>query len=217
MNNIKIIRKNIKNIILKVKSDGSISLTAPRGISSEYIKDLLIKKSDWIKEKQLLFKNSKEISLNKYYDGELFSYLGNRYKLKTIKSDIEKVTINSEYLEIYIKDEDHSRKEILIKKWYRKRAELIFFNILQELNRIVKKDVNRIKIRDMKTRWGSCNHNKSYINLNLELIKKPKECIEYVVLHELTHLIHPNHSKEFYNYLTLHMPDWKIRKELLKK
>ena len=67
----------------------------------------------------------------------------------------------------------------------------------------------------MKTRWGSCNPHKGYINLNLELIKNPKESIEYVVFHELSHLIHPNHSKEFYSYISAYMPDWKRRKEIL--
>ncbi len=64
----------------------------------------------------------------------------------------------------------------------------------------------------MKSRWGSCNHTKGYINLNLKLIEKPTICIEYVVFHELAHLIYPNHSQKFYNYLTLYMPDWKVRK-----
>jgi hypothetical protein len=68
----------------------------------------------------------------------------------------------------------------------------------------------------MKTRWGSCNYHKKFINLNLELIKKSRKSIEYVVFHELVHLIHPNHSPKFYNYLTLYMPDWKLRKEILE-
>ncbi len=68
----------------------------------------------------------------------------------------------------------------------------------------------------MKTRWGSCNTQKGFINLNLELIKKTKICIEYVIFHELVHLIYPNHSKEFYKYLTLYMPDWEERKEKLE-
>ena len=75
----------------------------------------------------------------------------------------------------------------------------------------------RISIRGQKTRWGSCNPYKSYINLNIELIKKPKACIEYVVFHELAHLLYPNHSKQFYDYLTLYMPDWQKRKEILER
>ena len=71
-----------------------------------------------------------------------------------------------------------------------------FFNILQKFNKITKQEIKNVRIRQMKTRWGSCNPHKSYINLNLNLIQKPKECIEYVIFHELTHLIYPNHSKK---------------------
>ena len=90
----------------------------------------------------------------------------------------------------------------------------VYFDFIPIFNKIVKQD---IKIRQMKTRWGSCNPHKSYINLNIELIKKPKICIEYVFFHELVHLIYPNHSREFYNYLSLYMSDWSKRKEVLEK
>ncbi|WP_269801083.1 M48 metallopeptidase family protein [Helicobacter burdigaliensis] len=77
--------------------------------------------------------------------------------------------------------------------------------------------MNNIQIRKMKTKWGSCNPNTKNINLHIELIKKPKICIKYVIFHELAHLIYPNHSKEFYCYLTCYMSDWQKRKELLEK
>lgn len=95
------------------------------------------------------------------------------------------------YLELFVKDKsDIKRKENLIYEWYYEKATLYFFNILQEFNKIVKQDIKSVKIRQMKTRWGSCNSYKSYINLNIELIKKPKACIEYVVFHELAHLFY---------------------------
>ena len=98
-----------------------------------------------------------------------------------------------------------------------KRQRYIFFNIFQEFNKIVKQDIKRVKIRQMKTRWGSCNPYKSYINLNIELIKKPKACIEYVVFHELANLLYPGHSKKFYDYMSLYMPNWQKRKEILER
>ena len=120
--------------------------------------------------------------------------------------------------QIWLKNKnDIKRKQNLVYEWYYEKALLHFFNILQEFNKIVKQEIKDIKIRQMKTRWGSCNPHKSYINLNIELIKKPKICIEYVVFHELVHLIYPNHSKEFYNYLSLYMSDWEKRKHILEK
>ena len=159
------------------------------------------------------FKTSKK----EYVSGEDFKYLGRSYRLKVVQSKEERVKLQCGYLELFVKDKgDIKRKENLIYEWYHEKATLYFFNILQELNKIVKQDIKSVKIRQMKTRWGSCNPYKSYINLNIELIKKPKSCIEYVVFHELAHLLYPNHSKKFYNYLTLYMPDWQKRKEILE-
>ena len=92
-----------------------------------------------------------------------------------------------------------------------------FLNTVNKYNKITQKDSINVRIRKMKTRWGSCNKTKKYINLNLNLIKKPKICIEYVVFHELAHLIYPNHSKDFYNYLSLYMSDWKEREKILNE
>ncbi len=91
-----------------------------------------------------------------------------------------------------------------------------FEKIVEKYKPIIKKEVKNIRIRQMKTRWGSCNFLKGYINLNSELIKKSKDSIEYVVFHELSHLIYDNHSREFYNYLDTYMSDWRIRKEKLE-
>ena len=135
-----------------------------------------------------------------------------------VQSKEERVKLQRGYLELFVKDKsDLERKENLVYEWYHEKAMLYFFNILQEFNKIVKQDIKSVKIRQMKTRWGSCNPYKSYINLNIELIKKPKACIEYVVFHELAHLLCPNHSKKFYDYLALYMPDWQKRKEILER
>lgn len=81
---------------------------------------------------------------------------------------------------------------------------------------IVKEEVNNIRVITMQTRWGSCNVERKNINLNLELIKKPRYCIEYVILHELAHLKYPNHSKQFWDYMSVHMPNWEWRKNKLE-
>ena len=137
---------------------------------------------------------------------------------RSYESKNESVKLQHSYLELHVKDKNNlERKEKLIYDWYHEKALFHFFNILLELNKITKQEIKSVKIRQMKTRWGSCNAHKSYINLNIELIKKPKKCIEYVIFHELAHLIHPNHSKEFYDYLTLFMSDWQNRKRVLEE
>lgn len=214
---VKIVRKDVKNITLKVRPNGEAILTAPKTASDEHIKFIIKKRAKWIAQKRAFFASFKTPK-KEYVSGEDFKYLGRSYRLKVVQSKEEHVKLQRGYLELFVKDKsDLERKRNLVYKWYHEKAMLYFFNILQESNKMVKQDIKSVKIRQMKTRWGSCNPYKSYINLNIELIKKPKACIEYVVFHELTHLLYPNHSKKFYDYLTLYMPDWQKRKEILER
>ncbi|OCR89939.1 zinc metalloprotease [Campylobacter fetus subsp. testudinum] len=217
LENIQIIRKDVKNIIVKVKPTGEVILIAPKIISDEHIKFVLKRRARWIEQKKEFFA-SFQINQKEYVSGEDFKYLGRSYRLKIIELKKECVKLQSGYLEVYVKNKkDLNKKQNLIYKWYYEKALIHFLSILQEWNKIAKQDIKDVKIRQMKTRWGSCNPYKSYINLNIELIKKPKICIEYVVFYELAHLIYPNHSKEFYNYLSIYMSDWNKRKEILEK
>ena len=214
---VKIIKKDVKNITLKVRPSGEAILTAPNSASDEHIKFIMQKRAKWIAQKRAFFASFK-MPQKEYVSGEDFRYLGRSYRLKVVQSKEERVKLQRGYLELFVKDKsDLKRRENLIYEWYHEKAMIYFFNILQEFNKIVKQDIKSVKIRQMKTRWGSCNPYKSYINLNIELIKKPRACIEYVVFHELVHLLHPDHSKKFYDYLTLYMPDWQKRKEILDR
>ena len=217
LEDVKIVRKDVKNITLKVRPNGEAILTTPKAASDEHIKFIIKKRAKWIAQKRAFFASFKTPQ-KEYVSGEDFKYLGRSYRLKVVQSKEERVKLQCGYLELFVKDKsDIKRKENLIYEWYYEKATLYFFNILQEFNKIVKQDIKSVKIRQMKTRWGSCNSYKSYINLNIELIKKPKACIEYVVFHELAHLLYSNHSKKFYDYLTLYMPDWQKRKEILER
>ena len=214
---VKIVRKDVKNITLKVRPSGEAILTAPKTASDEHIKFIMQKRAKWIAQKRAFFASFKTPK-KEYVSGEDFKYLGRSYRLKVVQSTEERVKLQRSYLELFVKDKnDLERKRNLVYEWYNKKAMLYFFNILQEFNKIVKQDIKSVKIRQMKTRWGSCNPYKSYINLNIELIKKPRACIEYVVFHELVHLLYHDHSKKFYDYLTLYMPDWQKRKEILER
>ena len=150
--------------------------------------------------------------------GENFEYLGRSYRLKVIESAQEFVKLTNGYLCLHIKDRDNiTKKKKLINSWYKAKAQLYIMKLVRQYQKIVQKDIERISIRTMKTRWGSCNPKKSYINFNIDLIKKSRLAIEYVVFHELAHLLHYNHDARFYNYLTTYMPDWQSRKKQLSK
>lgn len=217
MNNIQIIKKDVKNINIRVKPNCEVILTSPLKTTDEHISYVIKKRTNWIKQKLEFYNSNQPLLLREYVSGENFKYLGRNYRLKVIESEEEIVKLQRGYLQLFIKDTNNlTKKKILIDTWYKTKAKIHFDKALKKYKKIIKKDIKSIKIREMKTRWGSCNPVKSYINLNSELIKKPTQCIEYVVFHELTHLIHTDHDKQFYNYMSSYMPDWKKRKDKLE-
>ncbi len=215
--NVSIVFKNVKHSSVRVKPTCEVVVTVPEMTPQEEIERILEKRHAWIETQLALFQKNKPLN-KELVSGETIEYLGKNYRLKVIESPNEDVKLARGYINIYVKDKaNFERKKILLDGWYKEKAQHHFKQALKKYNVLVNKEVKTVSIRAMKTRWGSCNPSKSYINLNLELIKKPKMAIEYVVLHELTHLIHLNHDQKFYHFLTLHMPDWKKRKANLEQ
>jgi predicted metal-dependent hydrolase len=216
---VRIVKKDVKHINLKVKPNGEVILTAPTNSNERDIAYVLKKRADWIEKKIAFFDTNKVVHDKEYVSGENFRYLGRNYRLKVIEcKDLEGVKLQRGYLQVFVKQTDNvERKKKLLRTWYSQKAQIYFMKVIEKYKPIVKQEIETVRIREMKTRWGSCNPTKGYINLNLKLIEKPTECIEYVVFHELTHLLHADHSAKFYNYLSLFMPDWKRRKEKLEK
>ncbi|WP_100065901.1 M48 family metallopeptidase [Miniphocaeibacter massiliensis] len=212
-------RKKVKNINMRVK-DGVLKVSANSSISKEYLDRVLIRKWDWIV--QALDKRPNpylEELEKKYITGEKFLYLGKEYNLKVSYSIKEKVELNKE-LKIFVKDvNNYSRKKKLLDTWLLEEAKYVFNESLKR-NYVFVKDLIRIypelKIRKMVSRWGSCKMPSGIITLNKNLIKTPIECIDYVMVHELIHLIHQNHGEGFYNMLNEFMPNWKTRKNILE-
>lgn len=216
---IQINKKKVKNVTLKVKRDGTIHLTVPEVATDDYIDRVIENKKDWIENQQKHFNdNYEKPQVKEMVSGESFKYLGKNYRLKVIETPKEGVRLYRGYIEVSTKNKGNTtRKQELLKKWYMDKAKVKFNELIHEYEKIVKEEVNSIRIITMKTRWGSCNVESRNINLNLELIKKPRYCIEYVILHELAHLKYPNHSKAFWEYMSVHMPNWKWRKDRLEK
>ena len=215
---IEIHKKKVKNVTLKVKRDGTIHLTVPQEATDDYIERVIANKQEWIESQLKHFNENYEKTKEKeMVSGESFNYLGKSYRLKVIESKEEFVRLYRGYIEIYVKDKNNTlKKQELLKKWYQEKAKKKFTALVHEYEQIVKEEVNSIRVITMKTRWGSCNVDRKNINLNLELIKKPRYCIEYVILHELAHLKYPNHSKQFWEYMSVHMPNWEWRKDKLE-
>lgn len=221
---LKIVRKRVKNINLHVKNDLSVVISAHPEISTAYILDFARKKASWIEEKLEQFrkvkvKNPKKIS---YENGDIFKYLGKDYELQVLQTKAKEGVIDEEgYLYLLVKDQtDVKRKERLIKAWYKKRADEVFLRSLERVYPYVKDygfSKPTLRSRAMKARWGSCLIWKKDIILNRALIEYPLVCIDYVMLHELTHLKYKYHDKDFYGFMTKIMPDWKTVNDLLNK
>lgn len=215
---IEIHKKKVKNVTLKVKRDGTIHLTVPEAATDDYIERVIDNKQDWIESQLKHFNENYEKPKEKeMVSGESFRYLGKSYRLKIVQSNKEYVRLYRGYIEIHVKNKNNTaKKQELLKKWYQEKAKKKFAELVHEYEQIVKEEVNNIRVITMQTRWGSCNVESGNINLNLELIKKPRYCIEYVILHELAHLKYPNHSKQFWDYMSVYMPNWEWRKNKLE-
>ena len=214
-------RKNVKNINLNIRVNGEVVVTAREEVPLDYIMSFVGRKSRWIIKQNKYFKEyaTESIGKKELVSGETIKYLGRQYRLKVQESTDEQVKYFRGYIYLYVKDKtNYKRKEELLNKWFDFKCKETFNEIYNKVYPILSKyNVPRAKItiRKMKSRWGSCIAEKESIILNRELIKAPKYCIEYVILHELVHLIYKNHNNEFYDFLYTLMPDWKERKRIL--
>ena len=199
---ITIIYKNNKNMYLRVKDDLSIVITAPFGITEKRIKKFILENYDYIakvirkKANILDEKKDKFLYLGKYYD---ICYVNK----KSIELGNSRAFIG---------------KNVNIDNWYKKEAKEIFQNLYDECfyNFDIEKEKPLLKIRKMKGKWGVCNITNNTITLNLELIKYDIKYLEYVIYHELCHLKHPNHSKDFWNLVGVYVPNYKVLKKEMK-
>lgn len=210
-----------KTLAIHVHPDTSVTVEAPLGADFVQIEQKMHKRAAWIIKQQRDFERySFELPPREYVSGESHRYLGRQYRLKILQSATSKEIVKMERgrLLIYTTDPgDLERKKTLLEGWYRRQAQRVFAERLDMwLPRFERYDIERpqIAIRRMKSRWGSCTA-AGKITLNLKLIQAPKHCIDYVVVHELCHLVEHSHSPAFYQLLARIMPDWESRREQL--
>lgn len=198
-----------KTLGITVTPDLDVLVKAPVNSSLDKIKEKLLKKAPWIIKQQSFFLSFQpKTPPRRYVGGETHLYLGRQYLLKIESGKMDSVKLKGKYLKV--KTLDKSKVERLVKAWYLQHAKSKFQEIAQPLIDRFKKyniEPESIVFRDMPTRWGSCTP-KGKIILNPELIKAPKGCIEYVIIHELCHLIYHDHTRKFIELQTKEMPDW---------
>jgi len=212
-----VIRKSIKNIYLRVcVPDGRIRISAPFKINTLEIKKFALSKIDWIKNQQNKIKNKIKISSYKYIDNETHYYRGKCYQLKIVNNKSAFAELRHEKIILNVLPESivEDRKSIL-DKWYKKRLMLLIPPLIKKWEHILNVSVDKFFIRNMKTRWGSCSPKSRRIRFNLELAKASPEILEYIVVHELIHLIEASHNRKFKALMDKFYPNWKyFRKEL---
>jgi len=206
---------------ISIMPDGAIEVIAPRGTSDDEIIRWLTKRGRWIVRQQRYFDQFRPRTPDrKYVVGETHLYLGRQYRLKRIEADQEDVMLRGNYLRVMVgKGAGPRRMRALVQAWYKARAQVKlrerFDTVWPKFDRLVT-STPELWLRPMKLRWGS-HTPAGRIILNYDLIRAPTPCIDYVVAHELTHVVHPTHGPVFVQLLGTVMPDWQQRKQRLER
>ncbi|MFA9422447.1 MAG: M48 family metallopeptidase [Sedimentibacter sp.] len=216
---IEILKKNIKNIHLSVHPPyGIVRLSVPEKMKDEDIKNFIISRLLWIKKQKSKYEYQENILPLEYISGESHCYFGTKYLLNVIPTEKNQHAelINNEYINLFVKSNTSTeeRKKVMM-EWYRKNLKLAIPKYIDKWENIIGVSVSEWCVKLMKTRWGTCNTQKKRIWLNLELAKKPTTCLEFIIVHEMVHLLERHHNSIFYAYMDEYLPDWKeIRKGL---
>ena len=218
---IDVVRKDIMNIHLAVyPPTGRVRIAAPLRVNEDTIRLFAISKLAWIKRQQRRFEGQERISQREYKNRESHYFQGQRYLLNIIETDAPpKVVVkNKTYIDLYLRLETPiAKRHEIMKEWYRKELKKIIPALIEKWEKRMNLRVNQWQVKLMKTKWGSCNIEKKRIWLNLELVKKPIYCLEYIIVHEIVHLLERHHNDKFLYYMAAYLPNWKkLKKELNK-
>ena len=218
---IDVVTSDRKRLSITVHPDLRITAKAPSEYELEVIRRRLEKRASWIARQLDFFERFQPLPpQRKFVSGETHYYLGRQYRLRIQSSETARVRLLGRFFEMELPDPNKKEKaRALMLDWYSAHAKsLLSRRLSQYLPVFVKMKVAepKIRFRRMKKRWGSCSENKVII-LNTELSKAPILCIDYVIVHELCHLLYPNHDRKFFRLLKRIMPDWEKRKERLEK
>ena len=213
--------KNIKNMHLAVyPPTGRIRISAPIDTNIETIKLFAISKIGWIKKHQTNFNNQIRQPKSEYLSGESHYLFGKRYLLNVLHTNKKQYASirNKTNIDLYVRDvNSYDNRQKVITEWYRSELKVIMPDLINKWEKIIGVSVMDWGVKRMKTRWGTCNVKVKRIWINLELVKKPLDLIEYVLVHEMVHLIERGHGKRFYELMTKFLPKWKNYKKELNK
>jgi len=213
--------KDIKNIHLTVyPPDARVHISAPMSMQLDSIRLYIITKLEWINKRIEMIRNQARQTDREYVSGENHYYKGIRYRLNVIYQQAPPaVVINgTQFIDLFVREGSTLEKRAeVMREWYRAELKETLKPLVEKWEEILQVNVKHWEVKQMKTLWGSCNHKTQRIIFNLELIKKPTHCIEYIVAHEMTHLVERLHNSKFTAILDAHIPTWRLLKDELNE
>lgn len=215
-----VIRKDIKNIHLSVyPPTGKVRISAPSRMKLETIRVYAVSKLAWIIKQQTKLRNQERETRRDYVARESHYFFGKRYLLKVSETDLaQTVILRHREIELVVRrGANLERRQKLLEDWYRKQLRQKADRYVVFWEKHMNLTVAELGIKKMRTKWGSCNREAKRIWLNLELVKKPKECLEYIVVHEMVHIIERNHGTKFIAHMDQFLPQWRQYKEQLNR
>jgi predicted metal-dependent hydrolase len=215
-----VLYKDIKNLHLSVyPPNGAVRISAPLRLDIDTIRAFAISKLEWIRKQQSILREQARETPRDFISRESHYYLGKLFLLKISELQATpSVILNHDTIGMHIRPgTPPEKRELILDEWYRKRLKEIVPRYIKQWEPKLNVKVNSFGIKKMKTKWGSCNHKAGRIWLNLELAKKPLPCIEYVVVHEMVHLIERKHSQAFTAHMDNYLPMWKSYKTELNR
>ena len=210
--NVEVVKKDIKNLHPTVHPPrGDVRIAAPQRMQLDTIRLYAISKLPWLRRQLETIRAQEREPARDYVNRESHLVWGQRYLFKVVERDgPPTVELRRRDLVLQVRPgTDKARRQEILAAWYRDQVRTAALPLLAKWTRVLKVEAGAIFVRRMKTKWGSCNHNAKHIRLNTQLVTKPKDLLEYVIVHEMVHLIEPTHSERFLTILGEHYPTWR--------
>jgi len=216
-----VLHKKVKNLHLNVLPPaGKVRVSAPIGMDGDAIRTFLATRISWIKKQQAKFRGQERQTPREYVSGESHYFLGNRYRLEVLNTDENSAVVIKNKKKIMLSVKPRSsllKREQVMQDWYREELKNTLKPLIVKWQNKIGVKTHFWGIRRMKTRWGTCDEKTKRLWFNLELIKKPESCIQYVVVHELIHLIERKHNDNFVGLIDKYLPKWQSEKDELNQ
>ncbi len=215
-----VVLKDIKNVHLSVHPPtGRVRIAAPERMNMDAIRLFAISKLGWIKDQQDNLLEQERETPREYLERESHYVWGKRYLLSVFEAD-EPPSVQLNHSRMVLKSRpstDDAKRQAIVEEWYRDQVKVAAAELIAKWEPRIGVAVERFYVRRMKTRWGSCNSAARTIRLNTDLAKKPRECLEYIVVHEMIHILEPTHNERFQTLMNQFMPDWRHRRQVLNR